>query len=158
MPDTFYDRTASVVKHAVRPLGFSTSGRTWLRNTGGTVAVISLQRSSWSELCYLNYGIIADVLGRPQKIRVEYCHLWVRAPHPDPRDSLVEAALNPERTDVADAERGPIIEAYLRSKVDLLLRRWECFGLIKQDLDRGALKGAAMTAKLNDFLQGREFS
>jgi hypothetical protein len=76
---------------------------------GATVAVINLQRSSWSDLCYLNFGVLVDALGRPGSIREELCHLRLRAPHPEPRPSLVEAALDPEHPELDNEGRTSIL-------------------------------------------------
>ena len=155
MPASFPDRVAGMIRQALRPLGFAGPRRTWIRDVGATVAVINLQRSSWSDLCYLNFGGLVDALGRPPSIREELCHLRLRAPHPEPRPSLVEAALDPERPDLDDEARTSILQTYLRSAVDPLLRRWERLELIREDLDSGALAGAAVTVKLRELVGAR---
>jgi hypothetical protein len=158
VPTSFPDRMTGVLRHAIRPLGFAGPRRTWIRNTGATVAVINLQRSSWSDLCYLNFGLLLNALGRPKTIREEHCHLRLRAPYPEPKPSLVEAALDPERSEIADSQRDSIIAAYLHRKVEPLLRRWESPEAIRQDLDSGALAGAAVTLRLRTFIQERDRS
>jgi hypothetical protein len=100
----------------------------------------------------LNFGVLVDALGRPETIREEHCHNRLRAPYPELRPSLVEAALNPERTEIADSQRKSIVDAYLHTRVEPLLRRWERPEAIRQDLDSGALAGATVTARLRTFL------
>jgi hypothetical protein len=139
-----------VLRHAIRPLGFAGPRRTWIRNTGATVAVINLQRSSWSDLCYLFSLMPSAVQKRSAKS--------LRVPYPEPKPSLVEAALDPERTEIADSQRDFIIAGYLHRKVEPLLRRWESPEAIRQDLDSGALAGAAVTLRLRTFIQERDRS
>ena len=79
-----------------------------------------------------------------------------------PIPSLSRASLRQRLTQSGrrslNSQRDSIIAAYLHRKVQPLLRRWERPEAIRQDLDSGALAGAAVTLRLRTFLQERDRS
>ncbi|MQS07542.1 DUF4304 domain-containing protein [Streptomyces alkaliphilus] len=45
-----------VVDESIKPLGFQRRGHSWYRITSDLYSVINVQKSRWSESCYINIG------------------------------------------------------------------------------------------------------
>lgn len=118
----------------LRSQRFSRTGKTWRRDQGESVAVLSVQKSPWGDgMYYVNVGMYFRAFGGDRLPTANKCHVQTRIDVAAPVDVLAEA------TKWFDA-RSTLAEAARLSALDA--KRGLVF---KELLDAGTMRDEART-------------
>ena len=64
-----------ILKTKLKEIGFTKQGPTWHRKKEIVIQVINIQKSSWSDLFFINLGVYLTPIGNTDKPKENHCHL-----------------------------------------------------------------------------------
>lgn len=104
----------TAIGNVLKPLSFHKKGAYWYKATTECVLVVNLQRSSWSDLFYINLGVSVLTLNSNPTPKEYDCHIRVRLSSVPGCSSTLDRALDFDELNLDAQHRISAIEAAVR--------------------------------------------
>ena len=132
--------------------GFSKKGQSWYLNGKDAIIVFNLQKSNWSELYYVNFGIWLKAFGIAQFPQFNHCHLYYRVERlfPEDRELIITSC------DLARSSLDNLANLSQFIERQLIPFAWECTeeSKLRELMSRGVLKGGLVRHEAKMYLMG----
>jgi hypothetical protein len=132
--------------------GFLKKGQSWYLNGTDSIIVLNLQKSNWSELYYVNFGIWLKAFGDAQLPQFNHCHLYYRVESlfPEEREFLITSC----DLQMSSPEMLSHLSRFVEQQ--LIPFAWECTeeSKLREFMSRGLLKGGLVRHEAKMFLTG----
>lgn len=131
---------------------FFKRGQSWYINGKDAIVVINLQKSNWSELHYINFGIWLNAFGDTQFPQLNHCHLYYRIENffPEERELIVTSC----DLDRSSLEKLTQLSRFIEQQ--LIPFAWECTDETKLRvlMIKGVLNGGLVRHEAKVYLMG----